>query len=74
MRPLFNKGMGFDPNVFNQMFNKLKQNTTSKALTSFSHPQALVSQNHIQFSNLNPHAGKVSRTDHFNRRFTHVTC
>ena len=56
-RPLFNKGMGFDRNVFNRMFEKLKGGAASSELVKYTgEPRAMVSQNAIGFSSLNPHA------------------
>jgi len=65
MKPLFNRGMGFNQNVFNQMFDKLKkQNGEGEtSMIPYSEPRAMVSQNQIGFSNLNPHAGLISRND-----------
>lgn len=65
MKPLFNQGMGFNQNVFNQMFEKLKKQNGEEetSMIPYSEPRAMVSQNQIGFSNLNPHSGLVSRHD-----------
>lgn len=57
-KPLFNRGMGFNRGVFNAMFEKLKkqQNGDGQLVPYEGEPRAMVSQNAIGFSNLNPHA------------------
>ncbi|MEX0596803.1 MAG: DnaJ domain-containing protein, partial [Candidatus Paceibacterota bacterium] len=53
MKPLFNKGMGFNPNVFNRMFEKMKGSNGGSELVQYTgEPRAMVSQNAIGFSNL----------------------
>ena len=65
MKPLFRGGMGFDPNVFNRLFEKLKKEKEEEntSLVPYEEPRAMVSQNAIGFSNVNPHAGSISRHD-----------
>ena len=65
MKPLFNKGHGFDKNVFNRIFDKYKrkQDQDHTSLIKYDEPQAMVGMNAISFSNLNPHMGQMSRSD-----------
>lgn len=62
-KPLFNRGMGFNQNVFNQMFEKLKKKNEEQqsSLVQYEGPQPMVSQNQIAFSNVNPHSGDVTQ-------------
>jgi len=73
IQPVFNRGMGFDANVFNRIFEQYKQSRDGDGggggggggSMTFQEPQALISQGNMGFSHAtNPHhqvAGLATR-------------
>ena len=62
IKPLFNRGRGFDPNVFNRIFDKYKNtsNGGEGALVPYQDPMPLTSHGNMDFSQaIQPHMGNV---------------